>query len=45
MAYQLTIKISTRVKSKQLYHSVQDDPWAKGATDGEPKIGLSPVCP
>ena len=43
MAYQLTIKISTYVKSKQSYHNVQDDPWTKGATDGEPKIRLSPV--
>ena len=38
MAYQLTIKISTRVKSKQFYHSVQDNSWTKGATDGEPKL-------
>ena len=45
VAYQLAIKISTRVKSKQFYHSVQDDAWTKGATYGEPKIGLSPVHP
>ena len=45
LAYQLTIKISTHVKSKQFYHSVQDDPWTKGTTDGEPKIEPSLVRP
>ena len=45
MAYQLTIKMLTRVKSKQLYDSVLDDPWTKGATDGEPKIRPSLVRP
>ena len=45
MAYQLTIKMLTCVKSKQLYHSVLDDPWTKGATNGEPIIGPSPIRP
>ena len=45
MAQQLTIKMLTRVKNKQLYYSVLDYPWTKGATDGEPTIVLSPVCP
>ena len=42
---QLTIKMLTRVKSKQLYHSVLDDPWTNAVTDGEPINGPSPVHP
>ena len=45
MAYPLTIKMLTHVKSKQLLYSIQDDPWKKGAIDGEPKIEPSPVRP
>ena len=31
----------THVKNKQSYHSVQDDPWTKGAIDGTKNWAIS----